>query len=160
MNIRNSEHLQAEEDFILRGLCGPAAEVVFVSVSAQTAPAFVVLVAEDDFFVRSDIADFLRQSGYVVIEAASGEEAITLCESGMSIDIVFTDINLTGRVGGWEVAERCRADQPNIPVLYTSGKTIEPHRRVPGRSRCRRHRMPSSSRARQNRWRLFQDRSR
>jgi len=101
-------------------------------VSAQTPPAFVVLVVEDDFFVRSDTADVLREAGYVVIEAASGEEAIALCESGMSIDIVFTDINLARRVSGWDVAERCRAEQPNIPILYTSGKIIEPDRRVPG----------------------------
>ena len=103
-----------------------------MSVSAQTAPALVVLVVEDDFFVRIDIADFLRESGYVVVETESGEEAIAVFDSGMSIDAVFTDINLTGRVSGWDVAECFRADRPNIPILYTSGKIIEPERRVPG----------------------------
>ena len=103
-----------------------------MSVSAQTVPALVVLVVEDEVFVRADIADFLREAGYFVVETESGEEAIALCESGMSIDMVFTDINLAGRVTGWDVAECCRADQPNIPVLYTSGKIIEPGRRVPG----------------------------
>jgi len=103
-----------------------------VSVSAQTASALVILVVEDDFFVRIDIADFLRESGYVVVETESGEEAIALRESGMSIDIVFTDINLAGRVTGWDVAECFRIDHPNLPILYTSGKIIEPERRVPG----------------------------
>jgi CheY-like chemotaxis protein len=103
-----------------------------VSVLAQTAPALVILLVEDDFFVRSDIADFLRESGYMVVETESGEEAIALYESGMSIDILFTDINLAGRVTGWDVAECCRMDRPNMPVLYTSGKIIEPDRRVPG----------------------------
>jgi CheY-like chemotaxis protein len=103
-----------------------------VSVSPQTAAALVILLVEDEFFVRIDIADFLREAGYVVVEAQTGEEAIAVFDSGMSIDAVFTDINLTGRVSGWDVAERCRADQPNIPVLYTSGKTIEPDRQVPG----------------------------
>lgn len=103
-----------------------------MSASAQTAPASVILVVEDDFFVRIDIADFLRESGYVVVETESGEEAIALRESGMSIDIVFTDINLAGRVTGWDVAERFRIDHPNLPILYTSGKIIEPERRVPG----------------------------
>jgi hypothetical protein len=46
--------------------------------------------------------------------------------------IVFTDINLAGRVTGWDVAERFRIDPPNLPILYTSGKIIEPERRVPG----------------------------
>jgi CheY-like chemotaxis protein len=107
-------------------------KAAIVSVSVQTEPAWVVLVVEDEFFVRSDIADFLRESGYVVVETASGEEAVAMCESEMSIDIVFTDINLTGHVSGWDVAECCRADRPNMPVLYTSGKIIEPDRRVPG----------------------------
>ncbi len=102
-----------------------------MSVSVQTEPTLVVLVVEDEFFVRTDIADFLREAGCVVIEAESGEEAIAMYESGISIDIVFTDINLTGRVSGWDVAHRCRADRPNIPVLYTSGKIIEPDRPVP-----------------------------
>jgi CheY-like chemotaxis protein len=88
-----------------------------VSVSPQTAPALVILVVEDDFFVRIDIADFLRESGYVVVETESGEEAIALRESGMSIDIVFTDINLAGRVTGWDVAECFRIDHPNLPIL-------------------------------------------
>ena len=104
-----------------------------MSVSVQTEPAWVVLVVEDEFFVRTDIADFLREFGYVVVETGSGEEAIALCKSGMSIDIVFTDINLVGRASGWDVAECCRVDRPNMPVLYTSGKIIEPDRRVPRR---------------------------
>jgi CheY-like chemotaxis protein len=103
-----------------------------VSVSPQTAAALVILLVEDEFFVRTDIADFLREAGYVVVEAQSGEEAISVCDSGMSIDAVFTDINLTGRVSGWDVAQCFRADRPNMPVLYTSGKIIEPGRRVPG----------------------------
>ena len=103
-----------------------------MSVSEQTGPALVVLLVEDDFFVRIDTAEFLRESGYMVVETESGEDAIALCESGMSIDIVFTDINLAGPVTGWDVAECCRMDHPNLPVLYTSGKIIEPGRRVPG----------------------------
>lgn len=103
-----------------------------VSVSPQTAAALVILLVEDEFFVRTDIADFLRQAGYVVVEAQTGEEAIAVFDSGTSIDAVFTDINLTGRVNGWDVAQCFRADRPNMPVLYTSGKIIEPGRRVPG----------------------------
>ena len=44
--------------------------------------------------MRCDIAACLRDAGYIVIDTDSGEEAIELCNSGMSIDIVFTDINL------------------------------------------------------------------
>jgi hypothetical protein len=49
-----------------------------------------------------------------------------------SIDIVFTDIHLIGSASGWDVAERVRADRPNVSVLYTSGKSIDRGRCVPG----------------------------
>jgi len=62
--------------------------------------ALVVLVVEDEFFVRCDIAERLREAGFVVIETASGEEAIALCKSAIPIDIVFTDINLLGLATG------------------------------------------------------------
>jgi CheY-like chemotaxis protein len=91
-----------------------------------------VLVVEDEFFVRCTIATVLRDAGYVVVESDSGEEAIALCESDTSIDIVFTDINLAGAATGWDVAKAFRMARPNMPVLYTSGKSIDSKRCVPG----------------------------
>ena len=90
----------------------------------------VILVVEDEFFVRLSIATFLRDAGYIVIEAASGEEAIALCKSGTSIELVFTDINLVGSASGWDVAECFRFERPDVPVLYTSGKSVETQRCV------------------------------
>ena len=104
-----------------------------MSVSvANGARTVVVLVVEDEFLIRCDIADRLRQSGYTVVETASGEEAIAVCKSDMLIDIVFTDIQLIGSASGWDVTERFRADRPNVSVLYTSGKSIDRGRCVPG----------------------------
>jgi CheY-like chemotaxis protein len=91
---------------------------------AINANSVVVLVVEDDIFVRYDIAACLRDAGYVVVEAASGEEAIALCKSTITIDIVFTDINLDGPSDGWDVGKRFGAERPNVPVLYTSGQCI------------------------------------
>lgn len=99
---------------------------------ANGADALVVLVIEDEFLVRSNVVDCLRDAGYVVMETASGEEAIALCKSSMSIDVVFTDINLVGAASGWDVAECFRIDRPNVAVLYTSGKFVDAQRRVPG----------------------------
>lgn len=93
--------------------------------------AAVVLVVEDEPLIRCGIADRLRETGYVVVETASGEEAIVMCKSGMTIDIVFTDINLIGAASGWDVAACFQADRPTVPVLYTSGKLIDRARCVP-----------------------------
>ena len=92
----------------------------------------VILVIEDEFLVRCNIACYLRDAGYAVVETDNGEEAIALCKSDGSFDIVFTDINLAGPASGFEVAECFRMLRPHVPVLYTSGKSIDPQRCVPG----------------------------
>ena len=105
---------------------------VLLPVSATNRfAALLVLVVEDEPLLRCSVAESLRQAGYTVIERASGEEAIALCKSNMSIDVVFTDITLTGAATGWDVADRMRADRPQVSVLYTSGKRIDPGRCVP-----------------------------
>ena len=62
--------------------------------------ASCVLVVEDDSMVRLFIADHLRDQGYVVIEAETGEEALSLLrvEQQPPINIVFTDIQLGGQL--------------------------------------------------------------
>jgi CheY-like chemotaxis protein len=82
--------------------------------------------------VVEDIATCLLEAGYLVIEAASGEEAISICKSEVPIDMVFTDINLGGMTSGWDVAECFRAERPDVPLLYVSGEVINPERCVPG----------------------------
>jgi two-component system OmpR family response regulator len=99
--------------------------------SANGFTVFVVLVVEDDFVVRYGIADALREAGYAVVECGSGEEAVALCRSKAPIDVLFTDINLSGLVSGWEVAERFRIGRPDGLVLYTSGNGIDPKRCCP-----------------------------
>ena len=50
----------------------------------------------------------------------------------MSIDLLFTDINLTGPASGWDVAEAFRMHRPDLPLLYASGKSVDAARSVPG----------------------------
>jgi CheY-like chemotaxis protein len=94
----------------------------------------IVLIVEDEFLVREDIASFLVAAGCIVLQADSGEAAIAICDSDAAIDVVFTDVHLNGSASGWEVAEAFRAARPNIPVLYTSGNTVDRGRCVSGSS--------------------------
>ena len=97
-----------------------------MSVSvADSFNAHVVLVVEDEFLVRLSIASFLRDAGYIVVDTASGEVALAICKSDTSIDLVFTDIGLSGSATGWDVAECFRVERPEVPVLYTSGKAVD-----------------------------------
>jgi CheY-like chemotaxis protein len=107
----------------------PAANSAKTTNGAKT---LVVLIVEDELLVRDNVAACLRDDGFAVIETVSGEEAIAFCRSDRSIDIVFTDINLDGAATGWDVADAFQRDRPNVPVLYTSGKSIDPKRRIPG----------------------------
>jgi CheY-like chemotaxis protein len=101
------------------------------SSAANGAYALVVLVVEDELLIRCNVVERLREAGYNVVETDSGEEAISLCQSDMSIDAVFTDINLSGSASGLDVAEHFHIDRPTVPVIYTSGLPVEPQRLVP-----------------------------
>ena len=92
----------------------------------------VVLVIEDEFFLRLNIVSCLQEAGYAVVEAVTGEEAIALCHSDTSIDLVFTDVNLGGYASGWDVAECFRTVRPGVPVVYTSGRSLDAGRCVGG----------------------------
>jgi CheY-like chemotaxis protein len=76
-------------------------------VLATSSPlrSIVVLIVEDEFLVRLDIAAYLRDCGFTVFEADTADEAITLCRTGVAPDVLLTDINLNGSANGWDVAE-------------------------------------------------------
>jgi CheY-like chemotaxis protein len=39
---------------------------------------------------------------------------------------------LSGELDGWDIAERCREADPELPVVYTTGYSMREHRPVPG----------------------------
>jgi CheY-like chemotaxis protein len=97
---------------------------------ASTLSLGVVLVVEDEGLVRYQIAEALRDVGWVVIEASSAEHAIRVLKSAQQIDVVFTDIQLAGALSGWDVAEHGRSVQAALPVIYASGNSVDRSRRV------------------------------
>ena len=89
-----------------------------------------VLVVEDDWFVREDIANWFRQEGWMVLEAATGAKALELVREAQTIDVVITDIGLADAMTGWDVAEAVRIISPEVPVIYASGEPDNDGRRV------------------------------
>ncbi len=55
-----------------------------------------------------------------MIEAEHGEAALRLLESGVAIDILFTDVVLPG-ISGAVLADRARETRPGLKVLFTTG---------------------------------------
>jgi len=80
-----------------------------------------VLVVEDEVMVRMPIAEYLRDCGYHVLEAADASEAIEMMRAEGGVSLVFTDIRMPGKMDGVGLAEWFRAHYPGVPVLLTSG---------------------------------------
>jgi CheY-like chemotaxis protein len=91
-------------------------------MSESSAP--VILVVEDEVFIRFDAADFLRDGGFEVIEAGCGDEALRVLESGARVDLVFTDIQMPGAMNGLDLAGHVYAHRPGLPVILTSGANL------------------------------------
>lgn len=81
----------------------------------------VILVVEDDQNVQTVIEEALSDGGFQTIVTASGEEAITLLSGNGTYRALVTDVNLLGRLDGWEVAHRARELKPDFPIIYMSG---------------------------------------
>ncbi|QGY01372.1 response regulator [Methylobacterium mesophilicum SR1.6/6] len=87
-------------------------------------PAQSVLIVEDSYLLLEIIASLCETHGIRVIEASTGEAALTLLRAqGAAIDWLFTDIHLPGLIDGWTVAHAFRAIHPDRPVVYTSTDT-------------------------------------
>ncbi len=53
---------------------------------------------------------------------ADAEAALRYVESGSEVDVLFTDINLAGEMDGSTLAKRVRAQRPDMPIVYCSGR--------------------------------------
>jgi two-component system, cell cycle sensor histidine kinase and response regulator CckA len=82
-----------------------------------------ILVVEDDESVRKLIRSILKQSGYTVLEAREGEEALRICENRThSIHLIITDVVMP-QMSGKELADLVAARWPEIRLLFMSGYT-------------------------------------
>ena len=86
-----------------------------------TAPPETILFVEDETLVRMDMAEFLRECGYRVHEAATAKEAIEALQAKFVVDLVFTDINLPDDMSGLELGEWTLRERPGVKVLVTTG---------------------------------------
>lgn len=77
-------------------------------------PRAIVLLAEDEPLVRMFNAGVLDEAEYRVIEAANGEEALTLFEVRPDIQVVVTDVEMPGSINGFELARRVTKQRPFV----------------------------------------------
>ncbi len=108
-----------------------AADPARPATSAAQAPAGTetILLAEDERDVREIAREFLDLSGYAVLEAKDGAEALDIAaRHDGPIHLLVTDMVMPG-MGGRELAARLAALRPGLKVVYMSGYTeyTSPH---------------------------------
>lgn len=83
----------------------------------------VILVIDDEVLILDLIQTALEDGGYTVRGVMTANEAIALLETDRARDLdgLVTDVNLEGRLTGWDVAVRARELRPDLPVVYVTG---------------------------------------
>ncbi len=97
-------------------------EVVTLDGPVEGGPE-TILVAEDAEGVRAAVVEMLQELGYRVLKAPDASAALTILESGMPIDMLFTDVVMPGLLKSAELARKAKDRLPHIAVLFTSGYT-------------------------------------
>jgi len=98
-----------------------ATEVEERSIVSPLRGAETILLVEDDDKVRRLIANGLTQSGYSVLSAAGGEQALDIVRAHPHhIHLLLTDVVMPG-LNGREVSERVLAIRPSTRILFMSG---------------------------------------
>jgi signal transduction histidine kinase/CheY-like chemotaxis protein len=89
--------------------------------SAETKSSLVILLVEDEPFIRLLMADILSEDGYTVIEADNGKAAMRHIFSSARIDLLLTDIGLPDGMNGRQLAEAARQHRAHLKVLFVTG---------------------------------------
>lgn len=80
-----------------------------------------ILVVEDEVLIRFPIAEYLRECGYRVFEAADVAEAKAVLDADAPVHLVFSDVDMPGGENGFALARWVRRHHPDTQVLLTSG---------------------------------------
>ena len=80
-----------------------------------------VMVVEPDVLVRMTVAEYLRECGYRVVEAITGEEALKILGAGVKVDTVMSAVKLQGTMDAFALAQRIRNDFSAIQIILTTG---------------------------------------
>ena len=87
-------------------------------------PAPVILIVEDDPFLRMLTVEFVNEAGFETLEACDADQAIAILESNSKITVLFTDINMPGSMDGLKLARVVSNRWPVIEILIASGHVL------------------------------------
>ncbi|MET0270944.1 MAG: response regulator, partial [Sphingomonas sp.] len=93
----------------------------------------VVLVVDDEALIRMNAMDMLEDAGFATLEAADAAEALAMLADHPEIGLLFTDINMPGRMDGLDLAREVNRRRPDIHLVVTSGKVLPEVGQMPDR---------------------------
>ncbi|MBY0300075.1 MAG: response regulator [Methylobacterium sp.] len=93
----------------------------------------VVLVVEDEALTIMDLSDVLDAAGFEALQSASAERALSLLETRRDIVALITDVELSGKTDGFDLARTAAHLRPGLPTVIVSGRAQpDPDRMPPG----------------------------
>lgn len=81
----------------------------------------IVLIVEDELFIRMMATDIFLDIGFVVYEAACADDALHFLAAHPGINLLFTDIDMPGTMNGLALAALAHEKWPNTALIVTSG---------------------------------------
>jgi PAS domain S-box-containing protein len=91
-----------------------------------------ILLVDNDAQVLSILGEMLKDAGHHVLPVPSGSEALRVFVPN-GFDLIITNVGMP-EMSGWDVAERLRAKDPNVPVIFITGWGLQEE----DQARCRR----------------------
>ncbi|KQO55953.1 response regulator receiver protein [Methylobacterium sp. Leaf87] len=93
----------------------------------------VILLVEDEALTIMDLGDVLENGGYETVQCASAERALGILKARPDICGLVTDVELSGKTNGFELANAVAAARPQLPIVIVSGRAApDPERMPPG----------------------------
>ena len=80
-----------------------------------------ILIVEDDLLIGAWVEETLLAAGYEVTSASDADQAIRILEKDPSISLVFTDIDMPGKMDGLKLAAAVRNRWPPAHIVIASG---------------------------------------
>lgn len=103
-------------------------------VSEQTSPQEdrpVILLVEDEALTIMDLGDVLEDGGYETVQCASAERALSILQARPDICGLVTDVELSGKATGFDLASSVAEARPKLPILIVSGRAAPDPERMP-----------------------------
>jgi PAS domain S-box-containing protein len=107
--------------YLPRGSAEPAGQIGEGQALSSNEARGTVLLVEDSREVAEVTVTLFEQLGFRVVRAENAAEALRHLQQGIQFDLMFSDIVMPGPMNGLALAQTCRDNFSDMPVLLTSG---------------------------------------